>query len=240
MTTGSQWGVELRGSDQDKELWRRLLKPPFEPYIEEIAGSDAPYLALRSKAFDGLGAASEVHVRAKGLFRCLNMAMSANADADPIIPNAVVEFPAEGVPRRHHVLEAEGVVSRARLSIPELTVRDAQGNIIQSQPTASKPQEWMRAAALHSGIASAMNYLSGNPGWVELYKAYEALRDNSLAPSAISANELRRFTHTANVEERHRENKYDPPTKPMTLWEARGLMMTWLANAIDEVLGANP
>jgi hypothetical protein len=232
--------VELNGVDADRQVWKQLLLPQGDPYVEEVTAGDVSFLVLRSTAFDALGSASEVHERAKAVFQRLNMAMAANVDVDPVAAGAVVEFAEEGAPRRHHFMEAETIVSRARIFMPTVTVMDARGNAVQRPPAGSIPQQWMRAAALHSSISHAMNYLVGSPGWVNLYKCYEVLRDSNLAKKTISEKKLRNFTHTANTDERHREGMFNPPLQPMPMWEGRSLMMSWLTAAIDEVLKANP
>jgi hypothetical protein len=236
MNASIEWGIELKGGELDTTVWKDLLRPPHDPFVEQVHGVDSSYMVLRSSAFDGLATPSEVFGQAKGLFVRLNMAMAANADVDPVSLGPVVEFRKDGAPRRHRRLEAESGSYRVRGGVAELTHRDAHNGKVERPSVASEPQNWMRAAALHPGVAAAMTYLSGNPGWVDLYKAHEALRDGRLAPDAISASTLSRFTQTANAGERHREGKYDPHPNPMPLWEARSLLITRLVAAIDEVL----
>jgi hypothetical protein len=153
-----------------------LLKPPFDPFVEEVKDERGDYVALRSSAFDGMATSQEVHQAAKQLFSTLNVAMSTNADTDPITNGAVIEFVPDGQPRKHHYLEPKSITMRARIGIPEMTLKDAQGNVIEPTPAPSRAQLWMRAAALGPEIGSALRYLEGKPGWFELYKAYEAVR----------------------------------------------------------------
>ena len=124
------WGIELNGPEADQKAWQMLLKPPFDPFVEEVKDERGDYLALRSCAFDGLTTASQVHDAGKRLFSTLNVAMSKNADTDSVINGAVVEFVANGLPRKHHFLEVEGATMRLRFGIATLTVTDAQGNVI--------------------------------------------------------------------------------------------------------------
>ncbi|WFU51998.1 hypothetical protein [Sinorhizobium terangae] len=236
MQASNHWGVELNVIEPDRDIWTSLLKPPFDPYIEEIHDEGASYLAVRSSAFDGLTTQLDVHTKAKGLIRCLNAAMAANAGADPVTPGAVVEFSQIGSPKRHQFIEGQSFTNRSRFYPAELTVRDAEGNIIETPPVASKAQDWMRAAAHHPAVASAMEYLSDNSGWGALYNAYEALDSSGLALKAVTGNKRRLFTQTANALERHRKGKVPLPSKPMPLWEARSLITGWLACAANEVL----
>lgn len=215
-----------------------LLKPPFDPFVEEIEDERGDYLVLRSHAFDGVTTASQAHDAAKRLFSTLNVAMSKNADTDPVINGSVVEFVANSLPRKHHILEAEGAEMRIRGGIATLTVTDAQGNVIEPPQAPSRAQQWMRAAALEPEIGSALRYLEGKPGWLELYKAYEVVRD--VPNTGISKGEIKRFTQTANAGERHHPNQKTKPHKhPMELWEARAFITRWVSSAIDDVLAKN-
>ena len=234
----NQWGIELNGPEIDQKAWRMLLKPPFDPFVDEVKDERGDYLALRSSAFDDATTSAGVHQTAKQLFRTLNVAMSKNADTDPVTNGAVVEFIPDGRPRRHHHLEAEGIMVRARLGMPEMTVKDAQGNVIVPPPAPSRVQLWLRAAALEPNIGSALCYLEGKPGWTELYKAFEAVRN--MPNGGISKSEVKRFTQTANAEERHHpNNKTIHHKRPMELWEARAFITQWISAAIDDILEGN-
>lgn len=235
----NRWGIELNGPEEDQKAWRMLLKPPFEPFVEEVKDEQGDYLALRSSAFDGITTSEEVHRSAKQLFSTLNVAMSKNVDTDPVTNGAVSEFVPHGQPRRHHYLEVEGMTIRLRVGIAEMTLKDAQGNVIESPPAPSRVQLWVRAAALEPEIGSALRYLEGKPGWFELYKAYEAVK--KMPNGGISKSEITRFTQTANAGERHHpNNKKKPHKRPMELWEARALITRWISAAIDDILAKNP
>lgn len=234
----NHWGIELNGADEDKKVWRMLLKPPFDPFVEEVKDERGDYLALRSATFDGIANSKEVHKLAKQQFRTLNVAMSKTADADPVTNGAVVEFVQNGQPRKHHYLEVEPMTVRVRFGILELTVTDAQGNVIEPPPAPSRAQLWMRAVTLNAEISSALRYLEGKPGWFELYKAYEAVRQ--MPNGGISKDEIKRFTQTANAGRHHPNDKNKPHAKPMELWEARALITQWVSAAIDDVLAKNP
>lgn len=234
----NRWGIEIKGNEIDHATWRAMLEPPFDPFMEEVTDERGNYLALRSSAFDGLSSAAEVHQAAKRMFSTLNVAMSTNADADPVTNGAVVEFVPSGQPRKHHFMELEGIAMRVRVGVATLTVIDAQGNVKEPPPAPSRAQQWMGAATLEPEIGSALRYLEGKPGWVELYKAYEAVR--YMANGGISNSEITRFTQTANTGERHHPHAKSRPHKhPMELWEARAFITRWVSAAIDDVLAKN-
>jgi len=229
----NHWGVELNGAAEDKKRWRMLLKPPFDPFVEEVKDERGDYLALRSTTFDGVANSKEVHELAKKLFKTLNVVMSKTADADPVMNGAVLEFVPNGLPRKHHHLEAEGITMRVRVGLATLTVTDAQGNVIEPPPAPSRAQLWMSAVMLKPEIGSALRFLDGKPDWVELYKAYEAVKQ--MPNGGISENEIKRFKRTANAEERHGPGIVKPHARPMELWEGRALITRWVSAAITEI-----
>ncbi len=236
----NRWGIELNGPEEDQEAWRMLLKPPFDPFVEEVKDEHGDYLALRSSAFDGIATSAEVHQAAKGLLSTLNVVMSKNADTDPVTNGPVIELVPDGQPRKHHFLTVEECIKiRSHFGIAELTLKDAQGSVIVPPPAPSRVQLWMRAAALQPEIGSALRYLKGKPGWIELYKAYEAVQN--MPNGGISKSEIKRFTQTANARERHHPNdKNKSHKRPMELWEARALITQWVSAAIDDILQKNP
>ena len=235
----NRWAVELNGSEADREAWRMLLKPPFDPFIEEIKDQRGGYLALRSSAFDGIATSAEVHQAAKQLVATLNVTFSILWDTDLVTDGAIVEFVPGGAARRHQYLEVGVGSFRLRGGPVQFSAMDSQGNVIELPPTPSRAQLWMRAAALAPEIGSALRYLRGSPGWVELYKAYEALQGRP--NRGISKNEEERFRRIANAKERHHQNnKHNPHKHPMELWEARALVTRWVSAAIDDILARNP
>ncbi len=234
-----KWGTELNGSEEDQKVWRALLKPPFDPFVEEIKDERGNYLVLRSSAFDGIATSEDVHRTAKQLFTTLNVAMSKNADADPLTNGSVIEFVPNGRPRKHHYVEAKGITMRLRVGIVGVVVNDADGNAIELPSAPSMAQHWMRAAILEPEIGRALRYLDGKPRWFELYKSYEAVR--KMPSGGISNSEIERFTQTANSGKRHHPNdKNKPHKRPMALSEARTFITQWVSAAIDEILTANP
>ena len=232
----NRWGVEISG--EDVSIWAKILKSPFDPYIEEIENEGRNYLVLRSSSFDQAADASEIRAIAKGLIDVVNVAVTNNVGADPVALGSVVEFVAGGPPRRVHFLEAEPIRIRLRAGPAELTLKDAQGNEVPAPPKPSVVQEWIRAAVLEPEIGHALKYLAGNPGWFELYKAYEALK--RLPRGGIPKREIDRFTQTANVGNRHHYKGWKPHKNPMQLWEARALVVQWISAAISDVLAKNP
>ena len=232
--SNNRWGVELQGHKADQEAWRKLLRPPFDPYVEEIQGrAEGSYFALRSAKFDDCETADEVRAAAKGLIRTLNVAMQALAHADAIKDRAIIEFLPDGSQRKAYYLEAEAGTIRTRTALTLL------GEDETTDPRRSRAQEWVRAAAVAPEIESVCGYLEGSPGWLELYKAYEAIR--AIPGVNVKGSEARRFAQTANTGNRHHSGKGAIPHKnPMTLGEARALVEKWVSTAVDEILHRKP
>jgi hypothetical protein len=96
----------------------------------------------------------------------------------------------------------------------------------------------MQATAVSPNIAAAMAYIDGTPGWLEIYKAYEVLKD--LPSSTANGDDVERLTQTANT----MDNRHSPLTKtggtphrdPMTLHEAKRLIVRWLDAAVKDAL----
>lgn len=108
----NHWGVELVGADRDKNIWRLQMRPPFDPYIEEVNHEQGKFLALRSKAFDGIAGIKAVHEIAKKLNQKLNAVISKFGCSDPVSFGAVVEFKSNGQPRKHHSIGMEAGMIR--------------------------------------------------------------------------------------------------------------------------------
>jgi hypothetical protein len=81
--------------------------------------------------------------------------------------------------------------------------------------------------------------LMGEPGaeldFARLYKIYEIIEhsgvlDALMRSTGISKGDLRRFTHTANYQDRHARVKIKPPKNPMPIQKARSV--------ISQLLGA--
>lgn len=235
----NDWGIEIRGNDLDQFAWRAMLKPPFDPYVEEVKDERGDYLALRSSTLDGLSSATDVYEKSKQLLSTLNVTMSQTADTDPVTSGAIIEFISNSQPRKHHFLEVIPATLRVRSGVSTLTLKDSQGAVIEPPPTPSRAQTWMRAAMLSPAISSALGYLEGKPGWLELYKAYEVLKN--FPHPTIPKRHIDLFSHTANTgNRRHHLNKRKPPERPMELPEARKLITQWISDAIDHVLSKAP
>jgi hypothetical protein len=124
-----------------------------------------------------------------------------------------------------------------------LRVTHADGTVEERGPVASSTK-WLEKAATDGATSKILRLLgNGHLGWVELYRLLEALEDaagHSATAQWSSAKDIRRFKHTANSvaaagdEARHGKERTDPPKEPMSLGEARALVIDlvkrWLSS----------
>ncbi|KZK78016.1 hypothetical protein PsW64_03654 [Pseudovibrio sp. W64] len=170
-----RWGVELGGTERDREIWQRKMPPLTDVYVEEIKNEQGNFHILRSKEFAHALDSKEVHKRAKKILKTLNAIFALVEDADQVTISAVVEFDQDGILRKSAFVELKGISVRSRVGVPKLTVYDNDGNILPPEPKLSRAQLCMIAVSKAPDLESALWYLNDNPGWGELYKACEVL-----------------------------------------------------------------
>jgi len=143
----------------------------------------------------------------------------------------------------HVVLEPATLVFRAHVGT--VTVLDSNGNPVPS-PDPCGPA-YIALAAQNSDVADALEIM-GRPqslNFAELYKVYEIIEHSghmkiAMTSAGIGKPAARLFARTANHPEasgeaaRHARSTQQPPSKPMTLSEARGmicsLVTAWMAD----------
>jgi hypothetical protein len=226
-----RWGVEVIGPDKEKALWMKVLKPPFDPFLEKIEDPRGEFHVLISSEFDRLTEAVDVQQWASRLVPLINATMRNIHGFDAMTIGGIVDFAAEGNPKKIYFSSAS-IIGRSRI-FAEVKRRDADGNEI---PTQSNVQRWMQAAERSSEIASAIGYLSHEATWYDFYKACEALV--GFPHPGISNKRRNALKRTADWHRHHRSSasKNPPPPDPMELSEARSLLVRWLNAAVDEVL----
>lgn len=237
MQTARRWGVELTGSEDDQAVWVSMLAPPFDPFVEWIKDTRGDFLVLRSSAFDSASSTSQVNDVAIEQLGMLNVAIINNGAANPLTKGAIVEFLADGPPRKHIFIEVESATFHVRGGVVQVTAFDAEGNEVRSEPAPSVAQLWMRAASTTPDIGRVLRQLKGNPGWFELYNAYEILR--TLPTARPRKGEIERFHQTANAVARHPLGKFKNHPRPMGLWEARSFITGWTSMTIKDTLERN-
>jgi hypothetical protein len=98
-TTG--WGAVVQGEPGDLADWARVLKEPFDPWVE-VHGNET---ALRSASLDQLTSATEVRDRSIAQIERLNGAMALSQGSKPLRFGGVIQFTGDG--RLHRTIFAE-------------------------------------------------------------------------------------------------------------------------------------
>ena len=142
--------------------------------------------------------------------------------------------------RHHQVVLADSAEVRARANPVRVSVSGEQ----PPPPPAPGPG-YMQLAQTHPDVAEVLDLL-GNadpaPGWAELYKVHEILLDNVpgfYQRGWVTRDQISTFTASANRREvsgdlaRHARLKGDPPTRTMTLGEARRLIGALVTRWLD-------
>jgi hypothetical protein len=142
--------------------------------------------------------------------------------------------------RQHHVVLADSAEVRARVNPVRVSVGGEQ-----PPPSPAPGPGYVQLAQAHSDVAEVLDIL-GNadpaPGWSELYKVHEILLDNVpefYQRGWVTRDQISTFTASADRREvsgdlaRHARLKGDPPTRTMTLGEARQLIGALVTRWLD-------
>jgi hypothetical protein len=233
-----RWGVQLTGSQSALRFWLSELKRPFDPYLEMIEDERGDFVVLRSKSFASLKVVDDVNEEANAILATIHVVQHGSLVTNPLELGPIVEFSDVQLPRRTHVLKIAPIIVRAQLGTPETRVRDrlerpvaiVSADTSEMQP--SSVQRWLEAAAVDGRIKAAIGHLHGQPGWVEFYKVFEALK--TVPTPNVSDEKKDRLRRTANVHRHHKTTS--APNNPMTLAEAREFIHFWLDEATKRVV----
>lgn len=154
----------------------------------------------------------------------------------PKIDTSVIREDDHGNRKTHHVLEAEPLRIRTKVTA-DLFVHG------QAASTATQAQDLLSASKRSPHLTSALAQWSrSDASWPQLYVALEevelALGVTCDAAGLCSSAQRSRFTSTANNGEvggrdaRHASGKFTPPGKPMTLGQARQFVREILEGAL--------
>src|SRR4051812_8667826 len=161
-TRRTGWGAVIQGAPDDLADWEFALKPPFDPWVEKLTLNNSQVFVLRAKLFEPLGAALDVHEKAKELVRVLFGAVSLFEEAGPVRVGSTIEFHAGGAVRETHHLYPESITTgRPRIGRPTLTTFDAAGEPVPaSPPKASQVQLFANLAQSDAYLEDALVFFS--------------------------------------------------------------------------------
>jgi len=232
------WEVCLAGDAADLGM----LAGSFTGPDFAISKSGDEFL-LTSPEFEALNAADKIRDRAVVFIELLNGA--ARLALESRTPVAIV-----GVNRRHPnggrdvVVFAEPGVFHCRLLAPSLTVTHLDGSTETYHP-ADPIRDWINLASTDNAVKTTLKLLSsGVWDWVNLYRVLDVVTSDCEGLEKIEANgwatttAMRLFKHTSGSpgavgkEARHGAESTMPPPKPMSLPEAKslvlGIVQSWL------------
>lgn len=216
------WVVEIDWHTPSLDtLAARYQYPEFS-----IHRRDGKYY-LTSIEFDSIDDKSDVNKRAMRILMRVN---GANRIQDPsyhpaAVRGAVMAPPKEGRPRQQFI-GLVGIPSESAVGIPTVS-----GGVQTPPATVGTVLRRVAAAEDDERIDLVLRLIqSTNLDFIEMYKVFEVIRDavggdqNLVARGWTMKSQLRRFTRTANAEERHAPGSYARPPNPMTLSEGQAFV----------------
>lgn len=234
--TDSFWAVELLGEVGDLHQIERALNPQFDPWIQrQLPHAD---FALRSKEFDALATALQVHELSAALIQVLNGAVRLVSTVGAVRRGRVLRVSPNG-----QVKVASFAVGRGQLGSIVLeasgTLTNSDGSPVTPEPTsATFTQNLIRTAIEDANVADLLTFLGRADNWFDLYKAIEmaeALVDGEHALQALlkeGAVDFKNARSTANSY-RHARPSYKP-TRPVTFDEAHAMVRHAILVALAE------
>jgi hypothetical protein len=232
-TTG--WGAVVQGEPGDLADWARVLKEPFDPWVE-VHGNET---VLRSASLNQLTSSTEVRDRSIAQIERLNGAMALSQGSKPLRFGGVIQFTGDG--RLHRTIFAEMAAFEASDKLHAIaTVIGPDGKPVPPpHPQPSEVQRWAAIADQETWLDDALIYFGRATDWFDIYKALECLEKRFGGETAfqeldwVPKTEVERLKRTANWA-RHARRKFKPPPNPMDLKEALKLLDQLLRRALEE------
>lgn len=230
------WEAQLLGDPTDL----RILSESFVGPDLTVAKSGDEYV-LRAKAFESMESAGCVRCDAQELVTSLSGASRLQFGAtNPISVGAVYLVHDDGT--RDTTVFPGPVVVQIR-ALPVTVVTTGAGGVSDAHRPADQVRHWLAVATADPNVAKALRLRDGeNLTWVDLYRILEVIDpdggDRIAELGWATKNVLTLFRRTANSvtaagdDARHGHQRTEPPTNPMTLSRARGLidriLKSWL------------
>ena len=234
-----EWRVQLSGDESDLEELSKSLNSDSTRIFK-----DKGSYVLCSSAFHGMMEAQVIKDKAENILSYINGCSRLIEDfQQPIIISGIQSLSENG--RRNQYIFPESVAIEVRMGRPTVSVN---GKVEESY-TYEELSNYIPLAIQDQNVALVLYYLSTESNEIAtLYKIYEIIDDDVGGERSIqnngwtSRNQLERFRRTANSPDaikdnaRHGVQKYSPPKNPMSLDEARYLILhlvrCWLDSKI--------
>ena len=232
------WEIRISGDPLDL----RMLENACNGLNLTIIKHGDEYL-LSSTEFEALNESEKIREKALEFLEFINGAAKLLLDSrNPIEMDALYRRHADG--RRDTYIFTEPAEVHFRGIAPSITVSRLDGSTETYHPADPIPK-WIGLASKDEAVASALRLLScGALDWVNLYRIFEVIMTDCQGLNGIvskgwaTKKALTLFKHTANsptaigTESRHGTENNKPPPKPMTLSEAKsliiGIVQPWL------------
>jgi hypothetical protein len=233
-TNSPGWAIELRGEKMDLDVFRDMLVPGFDPFVEEFVEDGSILLLLRSQDWSQLDNTSSLMLDATHRVTMLNgAALLFHSDAEPITLGRILKFNPDGTRVPNVIVEGRGY---ARLRGSRLRARGSTGSP-PPPPSESAMQAQLRRADLDPLRAAMVNQLARVSDWYELYKLME-LAEKLMRPAggrdAFLDEDINRWMgvrYTANYPRHARVN--ESPAQPLTEWyESRQFVIERVAKLL--------
>jgi hypothetical protein len=234
----NDWRVGLTGDEFDLEELPNL----FGTSKVEVVGDNGSY-SLQSRDFDSLTDPQEVRLRAIDFIDRVNgAARLAFPGFKPVSVSYVQREEGEAI--QVSVWGESSGVGRDKATA---VVRSATAAPREVQP---RPLDsWLQVSTINRDVEKLLRLLGHDPlDWDRLHKVLEVVQEGGgaalIGTGEFPKAEVGRFTQTANSYQalgnaaRHAHEKIPPPPKPMTLEEARALILRlgrrWVQNVAEQ------
>ncbi len=220
------WHVALVGNQFDLEELPKLFRAPEAAVVVDDGG-----FFLKSSTFEEFDSAAEVRSEAAELLVRINgAARLAFPSFEPVSVGHVYRKNEAG--KEIYVYEEASVRSREKATA---VIVSGTGERKEVEPAAL--DAWVACAKRDRVVNKVLRLLASRDiGWDELYKVLEVVEDDAasdlIGSTQIPKSEISRFTQTANSylalgdAARHAHEKVRPPPNPMTLNEAKNLILS--------------
>ena len=221
------WLVHLTGHGFDLNNWENSLRPPFDPWCDQISDSGNVIFGLRSKTFDDAEGPDDVRQLALPLIAQLNGAFAVLSGGEPLKFEGVTRIREDGSFHRTIFGEAAMIVGRFQVSAVAQVLNSAGNLIPPDKPKPSQPQYWVKVAESDDSIADMLTFAGRSDNWFDIYKTIEMAEKITNGESNIkkllgsSANEYKNLKETANF---YRHARTYRPSKLTTLQDAKSLL----------------
>ena len=224
------WLVSLRGDRSDLEALTKSLNDP-----QITVSQEGDEFFLTSALLDAQSNAEAVHKEAQNLMLVLNGATRLELHSRQMITiGALHRSRADG--KRDTYILAEPATVAWCIIAPTIQLTYPDGTIEKYHP-ADPVRDWMRVALTDSAVTKVLTIIGSEPSdWINLYRIFEIVEKDCGGLSSIEAarwatkTAIGLFKHTANspgaigLAARHGAVHKAPPSKPMTISEARSLI----------------